>query len=63
MTAPFVLGLGLDEAKARLESAGFGSIEILTSGRRREGRPRVIRQKNVDGKIELVISYFKELAR
>jgi hypothetical protein len=61
MTAPSVLGLGLERAKESLEAEGFSDIEILVSGRRREGRPRVIRQINNDSKLELVVSYFKEL--
>jgi hypothetical protein len=36
-------------------------VKLLVSGRRREGRPRVIRMAYTGGKIELVISYFKEL--
>ena len=63
MTAPSVLGLEPDHAKLRLEEAGFRDVEILESGRRREGRPRVIRQKILDGKVELVVSYFKELTQ
>jgi hypothetical protein len=61
MTAPDVLGLGLEDARARLEAAGLGCVEVLISGRRREGKPRVVRQKLNDGKVELVVSYFKEL--
>jgi hypothetical protein len=61
MTAPTVLGLAPEEAKERLAAAGFSAVEVLVSGRRREGRPRVIRQKEIDGGIELVVSYFKEL--
>jgi hypothetical protein len=61
MTTSGVLGLELDIAKQRLEATGFQAVEILESGRRREGRPRVIRQKILDGKVELVVSYFKEL--
>lgn len=62
MTAPCVLGLELGEAKARLEAAGFTDVKLLISGRRREGRPRVIRQIINDTKQELIVSYFKELA-
>jgi hypothetical protein len=51
----------MDEAKARIRAAGFGDVDVLFSGRRRDGRPRVIRQKILDDKVELVVSYFKEL--
>jgi hypothetical protein len=61
MTAPDVLGLDTHEAESRLLRAGFTSVEVLVSGRRREGRPRVIRQRAARGKAELVVSYFKEL--
>jgi hypothetical protein len=63
MTVPCVLGLDLDEAKEKLNAAGFADMEILVSGRRREGGPRVIRQKALDDKVELVVSHFKELTR
>jgi hypothetical protein len=63
MMVPDVLSLGLDEARARLAAAGYIDIEILISGRRREGGPRIIRQKTLEGKIELVVSYFKELTQ
>jgi hypothetical protein len=58
---PPVLGLPQQEALARLEAAGFADAAVLVSGRRREGRPRVIRQRFADGRVELVVSYFKEL--
>lgn len=58
---PAVLGLGEDEALKRLESAGFADMCVSISGRRREGRPRVIRLKLKYGRPELVVSYFKEL--
>lgn len=58
---PSVLGLGEQDALVRLQSAGYGDVSIQVSGRRREGEPRVIRQKLMDGRVELVISYFKTL--
>jgi hypothetical protein len=58
---PSVLGLEPEEAQRRLETAGFPAAEIVFSGRRREGIPRVIRQKTTGGKYELVVSCFKEL--
>jgi hypothetical protein len=61
MTAPDVLGLDADKAECRLVKAGFPGIGILVSGRRREGRPRVIRQKADGDTVVLVVSYFKEL--
>ena len=61
MTVPSVLGLDEGEAVARMKADGFSDVEIIVSGRRREGRPRVIRQKALVGKVELVVSCFKEL--
>lgn len=58
---PSVLGLPPDEASARLAGAGFQRVRTLESGRRKEGRPRVIRQKVAGDEIELIVSYFKEL--
>jgi hypothetical protein len=58
---PDVLGLFVEEAEERLEGHGFTDVEVLISGRRRDGGPRVIRQKMIAGEIELVVSYFKEL--
>lgn len=58
---PSVLGLEPEEARRRLEAAGLPNVEVLFSGRRRDGKPRVIRQKLAGGKYELVVSCFKEL--
>jgi hypothetical protein len=59
--APRVLGLGPEEAEGRLEASGFSSVVTIESGRRREGRPRVIRQRRAGGTVELVVSWFKNL--
>ncbi len=56
-----VLGLPAQEAVARLKAAGLGSVDVIVSGRRREGIARVIRQKEADGRVELVVSHFKEI--
>ncbi len=58
---PEVLGLPPDEASARLALAGFQRVRVLESGRRKDGRPRVIRQKAAEDEVELIVSYFKEL--
>lgn len=58
---PSVIGLRQQAALARLSAAGVADVEVLVSGRRREGEPRVIRQKEACGRVELVVSYFKEL--
>lgn len=60
---PQVLGLTGQEAVARLQAAGYSDVSVLISGRRREGKPRVIRQRLVDGRAELVVSHFKELSQ
>jgi hypothetical protein len=59
--SPDVLGLGLEEARRRLEAAGFAQAEVHISGRRREGIPKVIRLRLTGGFPELTVSYFKEL--
>jgi hypothetical protein len=63
MSAPSVLGLSPEAAIERLNAAGFHEVIIRESGRRREGKPRVIRQKELDGGQELTVSWLKELAK
>jgi beta-lactam-binding protein with PASTA domain len=56
-----VLGLPAQEAVARLEAASLGNVNVIVSGRRREGVARVIRQKQAEDRVELVVSHFKEI--
>ncbi len=56
-----LLGLPEQEAVARLQATGLNNINVSVSGRRREGTARVIRQTEADGRVELVVSHFKEI--
>ncbi len=58
---PVVIGLSEHDALKRLSAAGFPAVDLFVSGRRREGSRRVIRQRATSGRVELVVSYFKEL--
>jgi hypothetical protein len=61
MNLPSVLGLAPEQATQRLIASGFTGVEVHISGRRREGKPKVIRLKLINDKPELTVSYFKEL--
>ena len=59
MNAPQVLGLPVEEARARLLDAGFTAADVKFSGRRKDGAARVIRQLATEGGVELIASFFK----
>lgn len=58
---PCVLGLETGEARDRLLAAGCASVEVLVTGRRREGRLRVIRQTGTPRDVVLTATHFRAL--
>jgi hypothetical protein len=61
MTLPGVLGLSVDQARARLEQSGVASVQVVMSGRRREGTPRVIRVTDTSDGVLLVATCIRVL--
>ncbi len=58
---PFVLGLDAAEARERLLAAGCAAVEVLVTGRRKEGRLRVIRQAGTPQAVVLTATHFRAL--
>lgn len=58
---PCVLGLDVDAARARLLASGCQSVEVRVTGRRREGRLRVIRQGGTGEVVILTATHFRAL--
>ena len=58
---PCVLGLDAAEAQARLLAAGCTAVEVLVTGRRKEGRLRVVRQSGTPQAVVLTATHFRPL--
>ena len=60
MTSPCVLGRRLAEARQLLEAAGIAVVEVTETapprGEALTGPPRVLRQREVEGGVSLVVA-------